>query len=124
MENQAEKRILNALEKHKGCFAVLRHLAIESGFKGVSDKKFKDAFNNLSAQGLLKLSSAGWALSIVSNNELHEYSENDKDIQVYWERYPCVDCPEAKTGQNVILCSKYGWEVAIELAKTQELCAF
>jgi len=63
-----------------------------------------------------------WRLA--KTKQLPEKHEEVESIQVYRKRYPCVDCPDAKVEENIVYCPKHGWEITIELAKKQELCAF
>ena len=56
----AVRQILEAFKQGR-TFLCLHDLAIQSGFKRVSDRNFKDGFNYLVEKGVIKLEQSGWS---------------------------------------------------------------
>ena len=127
MTLEAEQRLLKALEG-KERFNTIRELAITSGFKGIQDRSFKDAFNHLVELEYLMPYQVGIGEKSQENQTeplpLKMGWEKKKTRQRFWRTKICAKCPIAKSEQNLIICQKYGWSIAKELAEEQELCTF
>jgi hypothetical protein len=113
--------------KEKDSFNTIRKLAIASGFKGVQDRDFKDAFNHLVELEYLMPYQVGIGEKSQGQTEplpLTMGWEKKKTRQHFWRMKVCVRCPIAKSEQNLIICPRYGWSMTKELAERQELCVF
>lgn len=113
--------------EEKDSFNTIRELAIASGFKGVQDRDFKDAFNHLVELEYLMPYQVGIGEKTQGPTEplpLTVKWQNKKTMQYFWRMKRCVDCSIAKSEQNLITCLRYGWAMVKELAESQELCVF
>lgn len=131
LKNQFEERILKALADNPNSFDILRDLALSAGFKGVNDKNFKNAFNNLILSGEIQLDQFGLEKTNGEMNliELKEHTMqkllDGKHIpQQYWKQHMCSKCDLEKPEEDGICCSKFDWKISKKLAETQQLCVF
>jgi len=132
---------------------TIRNLAREAGFQNASSRAFKDAFNYLITEGVLKLHKSGWSSEKGISNRHLDGVILASDIYVYngeaetkdggiekiltfpvegsWlmsarqknKVNPCSKCSEYDASGFYGLCKKYNWLIEKKLANDQRLCS-